>query len=115
MGGVDAATAGAKEAAATEIWVNEKHSGRHLLLEQTALTPEAFLGKPTPPCILKGFDFSFTCVSMMGIHGRANPMGAVVERNWGAKCAWSVRVSEMAVGELGSNTRRAGHFGPQLL
>jgi D-amino peptidase len=110
-GDVNAAIAGAKEAGATTIWVNENHSGRDLLLEKVDPIAEVIIGKPKPLMTLEGLDESFDCVFMIGIHARAGTTGGVLDHTWMPKCVQSVRVNGLTVGELGLNAIAAGHFG----
>ena len=110
-GDVNAAIAGAKEAGATTIWVNENHSGRDLLLEEVDPIAEVIIGKPKPLMTIEGLDESFDCVFMIGIHARAGTTGGVLDHTWMPKCVQSVRVNGLTVGELGLNAIAAGHFG----
>jgi D-amino peptidase len=110
-GDVNAAIAGAKEAGATTVWVNENHSGRDLLLEKVDPIAEVIIGKPKPLMTLEGLDESFDCVFMIGIHARAGTTGGVLDHTWMPKCVQSVRVNGVTVGELGLNAIAAAHFG----
>jgi D-amino peptidase len=110
-GDVNAAIAGAKEAGATTIWVNENHSGRDLLIEKVDPMAEVIIGKPKPLMTLDGLDSSFDCVFMIGIHARAGTTGAVLDHTWVPKCVQALRVNGVAIGELGLNALAAGHFG----
>jgi len=110
-GDVNAAIAGAKEAGATTIWVNESHSGRDLLLEKVDPAAEVIIGKPKPLGTLEGLDSSFDCVFMLGIHAMAGTTGAVLDHTWSVKCIQSLHVNGIAIGELGLNALLAGHFG----
>ncbi len=108
---VNAAIAGAKEAGATTIWVNENHSGRDLLIEKIDPMAEVLIGKPKPLMTLDGLDESFTCVFMIGIHALAGTTGAVLDHTWTTKCVQALRVNGIEMGELGLNALLAGHFG----
>jgi D-amino peptidase len=110
-GDVNAAIAGAKEAGATEIWVNENHSGREMLLEKVDPIAEVIIGKPKPLMTLEGLDSSFDCVFMVGIHAMAGTTGAVMDHTWTPKCVQELRVNGIALGEVGLNALAAGHFG----
>ena len=79
---VNAAIAGAKEAGATTIWVNENHSGRDLILEKVDPAAEVIVGKPKPLMTVDGLDSSFDCVFMIGIHARAGTAGGVMDHTW---------------------------------
>lgn len=110
-GDVNAAIAGAKEAGATTIWVNENHSGRDLLIEKVDPMAEVIIGKPKPLMTLEGLDSSFDCVFMVGIHARAGTTGGVLDHTWVPKCVQALRVNGVTIGELGLNALAAGHFG----
>lgn len=110
-GDVNAAIDGAKEAGATQIWVNENHSGREMLLEEVDPMAEVIIGKPKPLMTLEGLDSSFDCVFMVGIHARAGTTGAVMDHTWVPKCVQELRVNGIALGEVGLNALAAGHFG----
>jgi len=110
-GDVNAAIAGAKEAGATTVWVNENHSGRDVLLEKVDPMAEVIIGKPKPLMTLEGLDSSFDCVFMVGIHAMAGTTGAVLDHTWMPKCVQALRVNGVMIGELGLNALAAGHFG----
>jgi D-amino peptidase len=110
-GDVNAAIAGAKEAGATTVWVNENHSGRDVLLEKVDPMAEVIIGKPKPLMTLEGLDSSFDCVFMVGIHAMAGTTGAVLDHTWMPKCVQALRVNGVTIGELGLNALAAGHFG----
>ena len=107
---VNAAIAGAKAAGATEIWVNENHSGRDLLLEEVDPMAEVLIGKPKPLQTLEGLDSSFDCVFMIGIHSRAGTWPGVLDHTWTTKCVQGLRVNGVTIGELGLNALLAAHF-----
>lgn len=109
-GDVNAAIAGAKEAGATEVWVNENHSGRDLLLEDVDPMAEVLIGKPKPLQTLEGIDATFDCVFMIGIHARAGTEAGVLDHTWTTKCVQELRVNGKPIGELGLNALLAGHF-----
>lgn len=110
-GDVNAAIAGAREAGATTIWVNENHSGRDLLLEKVDPVADVIIGKPKPLQTLDGLDSSFDCVFLIGIHGQAGTASAVLDHTWSVKCIQTLRVNGIAIGEIGLNALLAGHFG----
>ena len=110
-GDVNAAIAGAKEAGATTIWVNENHSGRDLLLEEIDPAAEVIIGKPKPLQTLHGIDSSFDCIFLVGIHARAGTEGAVLDHSWSTKCIQNLRVNGITIGEIGLNAALGGHFG----
>ena len=110
-GDVNAAIAGAKDAGATTIWVNENHSGRDLLLEQVDPSAEVIIGKPKPLMTVDGLDSSFDCVFMIGIHARAGTKDAVLDHTWASKFVQNLRVNGVTIGELGLNALLAAEYG----
>jgi D-amino peptidase len=111
VGDVNAAIAGAKEAGASKIVVNESHSGRDLLLEKVDPMADVIIGKPKPLQTLDRLDSSFQCVFMIGMHAQAGTAGAVLDHTWGVKCVQALRVNGVTIGELGLNALLAGHYG----
>ena len=110
-GDSDAASAGAREAGATSVVVNENHSGRDLTLEILDPMADVILGKPKPLQTLERLDSSFDCVFLIGIHAQAGTSGAVLDHPWGVKCIQALRVNGITIGEIGLNALLAGHFG----
>jgi len=107
---VNAAIEGAKAAGATEIWVNENHSGRDLLIDELDPMAEVLLGKPKPLYTMEGLDSSFDSIFMIGLHARAGTANAVLDHTWTTKCVLELRINGKAVGELGLNALVADHF-----
>jgi len=107
---VNAAIAGAKAAGATEIWVNENHSGRDLLIDELDPKAEVLLGKPKPLYTMEGVDASFDCIFMIGLHARAGTSHAVLDHTWTTKCVLELRINGKPVGELGLNALIADHY-----
>lgn len=110
-GDINAAIAGAKEAGASEILVNENHSGRDVLVETLDPIAEVIIGKPKPHMTLEGIDESFNCVFMIGIHAMAGTTGGILDHTWMPKAVQALRVNGVTLGELGLNALGAGHFG----
>lgn len=107
---VNAAIEGAKAAGATEIWVNENHSGRDLLIDELDPMAEVLLGKPKPLYTMEGLDSSFDSIFMIGLHARAGTANAVLDHTWTTKCVLELRINGKSVGELGLNALVADHF-----
>jgi D-amino peptidase len=107
---VNAAIAGAKEAGASVVWVNENHSGRDLLVEEVDPIAEVLTGKPKPLYTMDGLDESFSCVFMIGLHARAGTANAVLDHTWKTKCVMELRINDKPVGELGLNALIADHY-----
>jgi D-amino peptidase len=107
---VNAAIEGAKAAGATEIWVNENHSGRDLLVDEIDPMAEVLIGKPKPLYTMDGVDSSFDCIFMIGLHPRAGTANAVLDHTWTTKCIMELRINGKAVGELGLNALVADYY-----
>jgi D-amino peptidase len=110
-GEVNAAIAGALEAGATTIYVNENHSGRDLILEEVHPAAQVLVGKPKPLMTLDDIDESFAAVFLIGIHARAGSERAVMDHTWGAKTLQELRVNGTPIGEIGLNALLAGEYG----
>lgn len=107
---VNAAIEGAKAGGATEIWVNENHSGRDLLLNELDPIAEVLMGKPKPLYTMEGVDASFDCIFMVGLHARAGTACAVLDHTWSPKCVMELRINGKPVGELGLNALVADYY-----
>ncbi|MFH1636380.1 MAG: M55 family metallopeptidase [Chloroflexota bacterium] len=107
---VNAAIEGAKAAGANEIWVNENHSGRDLLLDELDPMAEVLIGKPKPLYTMDGVDSSFDCIFMIGLHARAGTANAVLDHTWSPKCVMELRINGKPVGELGLNALVADYY-----
>ncbi len=107
---VNAAIEGAKLSGATEIWVNENHSGRDLLYEEVDLLAEVLTGKPKPLYTMEGLDSSFDCIFFVGLHSRAGTSLSVLDHTWSSKCVMELRINGKPVGELGLNALVADYY-----
>ena len=108
---INAAAGAAFDAGAEEVWVNEHHSGKDLLLD--LLDPRLVIleGKPKPLMTLHGLDATFSAVFLIGIHAKAGTPQAILDHTWNARIIQAVRVNGHPVGEIGLNALFASHYG----
>lgn len=107
---VNAAIEGARSSGATEIWVNENHSGRDLIYEEVDPIAEVLTGKPKPLYTMEGLDSSFDCIFFVGLHTRAGTGLSVLDHTWTTKCVQELRINGKPVGELGLNALVADYY-----
>jgi len=106
----NAAIAGAFEAGATEVVVNDAH-GSHTNLRADLLDRRATLitGSPKPLGMVEGLDGTFDAVMFIGYHGNANQIDAVMGHTY-SHALRHVRINGREVGEYGTAGMVAGHF-----
>lgn len=107
---VNAAIRGAKAGGATEILINENHSGRDLIIDMLDPSVEILIGKPKPLYTIDCLDESFDCIFMIGLHPRAGTCGGVLDHTWTTKCVMELRINNKPVGELGLNALIASYY-----
>jgi D-amino peptidase len=105
----NAAVAGAFDAGATEVVVNDAH-GSHTNLRADLLDRRATLitGSPKPYGMAEGLDASFDAVIFIGYHGHANQVDAVMGHTY-SHALRHVRINGREVGEYGTAGMIAGH------
>lgn len=110
IGEVNAAIAGAFEAGATEVVVNDAHWDQ-TNLEPDKLDPRAALitGAPKPFAMMQGLDDSFAAVLFIGYHPQASTVDGVLDHTWSGSIK-AVRLNGREVGEYGLNAALAGHY-----
>jgi D-amino peptidase len=107
----NAAIAGALEAGATTILVNDSHwHMRNLLAEELHEGAELVAGDPKPWSMMEGIDGGFDAVFFVGYHARAGTPHAVLDHTY-ADRVHDVRLNGRPVGELGLNAALAGVHG----
>jgi len=102
---VNAAIRGAKAGGATEILINENHSGRDLIIDMLDPSAEILIGKPKPLYTIDCLDETYDCIFMIGLHARAGTSGACI-----TKCVMELRINSKPVGELGLNALVASYY-----
>lgn len=110
IGEVNAAIAGAFDAGATEVVVNDAHWDQ-TNLEPDKLDPRAALitGAPKPFAMMQGLDDSFAAVVFIGYHPQASTVAGVLDHTWSDSIK-AVRLNGQEVGEYGLNAALAGHY-----
>ncbi len=108
---VNAAIAGAFDAGATRVVVNDAHGGHNNLI-QTDLDPRVtFLrGDLKPYGMMQGLDSTFTAVLLVGYHGKARSQGGFLAHTGSGRTA-DLRVNGSSVGEGGMNVLYAAWYG----
>jgi D-amino peptidase len=104
----NAAIAGAVEAGATGILVNDSHwLMRNLLAEE--LNPEAELmsGGPKRLSMMEGIDRGFDAAMFIGYHARAGTRYATIDHTYTSR-VYEARINGQPVGELALNAAMAG-------
>ena len=108
---VNAAIAGAFEAGAIRVVVNDAHGGHNNLI-QSELDPRVtFLrGDLKPYGMMQGLDSSFSAVVFIGYHAKARSRGGFLAHTGSGRTA-DLRVNGRSVGEGGMNTLYAVWYG----
>lgn len=112
---VNAAVAGAFDAGATAVVVNDAH-GSHQNLLQTDLDPRVTLirGDLKPYGMMQGLDGSFDGVVFVGYHARAGSQGGFAAHTGSGKVG-DLRINGRSVGEGGMNTLYAAWYGVPVI
>jgi D-amino peptidase len=107
---VNAATTGAFQGGATEVWVTDAHGSMRNLLP-LALHREAkyVSGTPKTLCMLEGLDETFGAVMFTGYHGSAGTPASVLAHTY-IGIIQDLRLNDVSMGEYGINAAVAGHF-----
>lgn len=110
-GEVNAAIAGAFNAGAVRVVVNDAH-GSHANLLQDQLDPRVTLirGSLKPYGMMQGLDSSFSAVLFVGYHGKARSLGGFAAHT-GSGTVADLRINGTSVGEGGMNTLFAAWYG----
>lgn len=108
---VNAAIAGAFDAGASEVVVNDAH-GSHTNLIQDELDPRVTLirGDLKPYGMMQGLDSSFAAVVFVGFHGKAGSLGGFAAHTGSGRVA-DLRVNGVSLGEGGMNALYAAWYG----
>ena len=108
---VNAAIAGAFNAGAVRVVVNDAH-GSHTNLLQDQLDPRVTLirGALKPFGMMQGLDSSFSAVLFVGFHGKANSPGGLAAHT-GSGIVADLRINGASLGEGGMNTLYAAWYG----
>ncbi|OGD25153.1 MAG: hypothetical protein A2Y69_00505 [Candidatus Aminicenantes bacterium RBG_13_59_9] len=109
---VNAAVAGALEAGATEVVVNDSH-GSMRNIDPDDLDPRASLisGSPKPLSMMQGIDASFQACIFIGYHAKAGTEDAILDHTISSSVVRAIRVNGVELPELGLNAAIAGYYG----
>lgn len=112
---VNAAIAGAGEAGATEILVNDSHGPmRNLLIEELDGRARLISGKPKPASMMEGLTAAFDGVFALGYHARARSHGILAHTINGFAFG-RVSVNGRELGESGLYGAYAGELGVPVI
>jgi D-amino peptidase len=107
----NAAVAGALEAGATRVLVNDSHwLMRNLLAEELHPEAELLSGGPKRLSMVEGIQSGFDAAMFIGYHARAGTREAIIDHTYTSR-VYEVRINGQAVGELALNAAMAGVHG----
>jgi D-amino peptidase len=107
----NAAVAGAFEAGATKVLVNDAHwDNRNLLAERLDPRAELLSGGPKPWSMMDGIELGWDAAMLVGYHGKAGTGRSVIDHTYTDRIR-DVRLNGTSVGEVGLNAALAGAFG----
>jgi D-amino peptidase len=107
----NAAIAGALEAGATGVLVNDSHwLMRNLLAEELNPAAELMSGGPKRLSMVEGIEGGFTAAMFVGYHARAGTRHATIDHTYTSR-VYEARVNGQPVGELALNAALAGLHG----
>ena len=103
-----AAIAGALDAGATRVLVNDSHwEMRNLLAEELHPAAELLSGGPKRLSMVEGIDGGFDAAMFIGYHAMAGTRDAIIDHTYTSR-VYEARINGQAVGELGLNAAMAG-------
>jgi D-amino peptidase len=107
----NAAIAGALEAGAKAVVVNDSHwLMRNLLAEELNPNAELMSGGPKRLSMIEGIDGSFDAAMFVGYHARAGTRNATIDHTYTSR-VYEARINGQPVGELALNAAMAGVHG----
>ena len=107
----NAAIAGAVEAGATAVLVNDSHwLMRNLLAEELNPAAELLSGGPKRLSMVEGIDGGFDAAMFIGYHARAGTRNATIDHTYTDR-VYEARLNGQPVGELALNAAVAGVYG----
>lgn len=106
----NAAIAGAFDAGATEVLVNDAHgTQRNLPIAELDRRTRLVTGHGKPLSMMQGIDESFDAAFLVGYHAGAGTPGVLSHTYDGT--LWAVKLNSRLVGEVTLNAAVAGYFG----
>jgi D-amino peptidase len=107
----NAAIAGALEAGATAVLVNDSHwLMRNLLAEELNPVAELMSGGPKRLSMVEGIDGGSDAAMFIGYHARAGTRHATIDHTYTSR-VYEARINDQPVGELALNAAMAGVHG----
>ena len=107
----NAAIAGALDAGATRVLVNDSHwLMRNLLAEELHPSAELLSGGPKLRSMVEGIELGFDAACFVGYHAMAGTRDAVIDHTY-TGIVHQVRLNGRPVGELGINAALAARYG----
>ncbi len=106
---VNASIEGAFEGGATEVVVNENHTGREIIPELLDKRAINLTGKPKYLMTVEGIK-EYDTLFLVGIHPMSGTQDGVMDHTWIPQAFSSFRVNGKAIGEIGLNALLAGHY-----
>jgi D-amino peptidase len=107
----NAAIAGALEAGATGVLINDSHwLMRNLLAEELNPRAELLSGGPKRLSMVEGIDGGFEAAMFIGYHARAGTRHATIDHTYTSR-VYEARINGEPVGELALNAAMAGVHG----
>ena len=110
-GDANAAIAGAFDGGATEVVVSEAHGNmRNIIPEKLDSRADFFSGQPKPQDHMVGIDGSFQATMLVGYHSKAGTLKGVMAHTYRGYI-YSLSFNGAEVGEIGTDSAIAGHYG----
>jgi D-amino peptidase len=107
----NAAIAGALDAGATRVLVNDSHwDMRNLLVDELNPAAELLSGSPKRLSMVEGIDGGFDAAMFIGYHAMAGTRDAIIDHTYTSR-VYQARINGAAVGELALNAAMAGEHG----
>jgi D-amino peptidase len=104
----NAAIAGALDAGATSVLVNDSHwLMRNLLAEELNPAAELLSGSPKHLSMVEGIETGFDAAMFIGYHARAGTRNATIDHTYTSR-VYDARINNQPVGELALNAAMAG-------
>src|SRR5919198_4488057 len=108
----NAAVAGAFDAGASSVVVNDSHGDMYnLLAERMDPRAELLIGSPKVLSMMQGFGPEFDVALFLGYHAAAGTEGAVLDHTYYGRILWDVRINGDSQTEASLNAAVAGTMG----
>jgi D-amino peptidase len=108
---VNAAIAGALEAGARIVFVNDTHPPERTILIDELDPAAQLIPNGMSFFTLQDIDDSFDALFLIGLHAKPGTWRGFLDHVWNPKAIVDIRVNGISMGEIGLNAVAAGHFG----